>query len=138
LTVHIPGVAGGAGSTVTFVPVPATGVAPSSQTGSAPPLWLVGTWSGGGGADETFKVASTGAVTWTFYDQQGQTVSGSGTVEPVPGGGSRIITSFGTPPVAGVWTIAHDIDGSLGVLGGEGWQTFTLIGAGSPPTTASR
>jgi hypothetical protein len=127
LTVHIPGPAGCAGSTVAWVPVPATGVAPSSQTGSAPPLWLVGTWSEG---NETFKVASTGAVTWSFTGQQGQTVSGAGTVEPVPGGGSRIITSFGTPPVAGVWPIFHLADGQLAVIGGEGAQTFNLTSAG--------
>lgn len=125
LTVHIPGAAGAAGSAVTWVPVPATEVAPSSQTGSAPPLWLVGTWS----TDyETFKVASTGAVTWTFTGQQGQTVSGAGTVEPVPGGGSRIITSFGTPRVAGVWAIFHLTDGQLSAIGGEGARTFTLTG----------
>ncbi len=127
LTVHIPGTAGGAGSTVGWVPVPTTGVAPSSQAGSAPPLWLAGTWSEG---NETFKVASTGAVTWTTADQQGQTVSGVGTVEPAPGGGSRIITSFGTPRVAGVWPIFHTVDGSLSVIGGEGALTFNLVSAG--------
>lgn len=127
LTVHVPGTAGGAGSTVAWVPVTATGVAPSSQTGSAPPLWLVGTWSDG---SETFKVASTGVVTWTFTGQQGQTVSGTGTVEPVPGGGSRITTSFGSPRVDGVWPIFHLVDGQLSVIGGEGSQTFNLTSAG--------
>jgi hypothetical protein len=107
--------------------VPPAGVAPSSQTGSAPPPWLVGTWSEG---NETFKVASTGSVTWTTVDQQGQTVSGVGTVEPAPGGGSRIITSFGTPRVAGVWPIFHLVDGQLSVIGGEGALTFNLSSAG--------
>jgi hypothetical protein len=125
LTVHIPGAAGGARSAVTLAPVAATGVAPSSQTGSAPPPWLVGTWSTG---NETFKVASTGAVAWTFTGQQGQTVSGAGTVEPVPGGGSRIITSFGTPREDGVWAIFHLTDDQLSAIGGEGAQTFTLTG----------
>jgi hypothetical protein len=125
LTIHVPGAGGGGGSAVTWVPVAATGLAPSSQTGSAPPPWLVGTWST---RYETFKVASTGAVTWSFTGQQGQTVSGAGTVEPVPGGGSRIITSFGSPRVAGVWPIFHLVDGQLSVIGGEGAQDFTLTG----------
>ena len=127
LTVHVPGSGdGGAGATVAWVPAPVTGVVPSSQTGSAPPLWLVGTWSDG---SQTFKVASTGAVAWTATEQ-GQTVSGAGTVEPVPGGGSRIITGFGSPSESRVWPIFHDIDGSLAVIGMEGWQTFTLTSAG--------
>jgi hypothetical protein len=132
LTVHFPDLAGGAGSTVAWTPVPAMGVAPSSQTGSAPPLWLVGTWtwSDGGDVNGSFEVASTGAVTWTFTPGPGQTVSGTGTVEPVPGGASRIVTSMGSPRVDAVWPIFHDVDGALSVIGPVGSLTFKLTSSG--------
>jgi len=119
LTVHLPGSAG----TVTWVPASTAGEVQSAQNGNAPPAWLVGTWSDG---SESFKVASTGVVTWSFTNQQGKATSGTGTIEAEPAGTFRSVTTFGSPPVAGFWPIAHLIDGQLAVIGGEGLRTFSL------------
>jgi hypothetical protein len=125
LTIHIPGNANGAGSTVTWVPVSGRG-APGNLQVSVPPSWLVGTWTitKGDNGDESFTVAPSGAVTWSLVGQQGKTVSGTGTVQLVAGWGYRIATSFGSPSVPGVWPILHPDDGQLVLIGGMGALDF--------------
>jgi hypothetical protein len=123
LTVYIPAMASRPASTVEWVPVATTVLAPSSQTGSAVPAWLVATWGNG---NETFDIASTGSVAWSYTGQQGQVVSGTGNVQAASGGILRIVTQFGSPSAPGFWQVAHLTDGQLEVIGAYGPQDFTL------------
>ena len=128
LTIHIPGATGPAD---TWVPVASTGPT-GNLPSSGPPSWLVGTWTitAGDGGDESFTVGPSGAVTWSLVTQQGQTVSGTGTVQVVAGWGYRIATSFGSPSVAGVWPVLHAADGQAILIGGMGALDFHRTSAG--------
>jgi hypothetical protein len=126
LSLHVPASAGSPAYTIAWVPAAATmQAAPPSQSGNTVPAWLVGTWQGPYDY-ESFTVTSTGAVTWSLLDQLGNTVTGSGTLESMPGGTYLINTNIGSPPVAAFWQLTHLIDGQLEVVGGYGPQAFTL------------